>query len=49
MGKLNQAEISIHDTIAFPQTTSAVSLMDDSPTKVSEEQFTELHIKTGEE
>ena len=49
MGKLNQAEISIHDTIAFPQTTSAVSLMDDSPTKVSEEQFMELHIKTGEE
>ncbi len=42
-------EKSIRDTIAFPQTKCAVSLMDDSPTKVSEEQFTELHIKTGEE
>jgi len=42
-------EKSIRDTIAFPQTTSAVSLMDDSPTEVGEEQLTELHIKTGEE
>jgi len=49
MGMIFGGETSIRDTIAFPQTTSAVSLMDDSPTEVSEEQFTELHIKTGEE
>jgi aspartyl-tRNA synthetase len=42
-------ETSIRDTIAFPKTTSAMSLMDDSQTEVSEEQLTELHIKTREE
>ena len=36
---------SIRDTIAFPKTASAVSLMDESPSFVSEEQLKELNIK----
>jgi len=36
---------SIRDTIAFPKTASAVSLMDECPSSVSEEQLKELHIK----
>ena len=38
-------ESSIRDVIAFPKTASAVSLMDDSPSNVSDEQLKELHIK----
>lgn len=38
-------EDSIRDTIAFPKTASAVSLMDNSPSEVSEEQLKELHIR----
>lgn len=36
---------SIRDTIAFPKTASAMSLMDECPSEVSEEQLKELHIK----
>ena len=46
MVMLFAGESSIRDTIAFPKTTSALSLMDESPSEVSEEQLKELHIKT---
>lgn len=36
---------SIRDVIAFPKTSSGLSLMDDSPSWVDEAQLTELHIK----
>lgn len=36
---------SIRDVIAFPKTSSGISLMDDSPSYVDESQLTELHIK----
>ena len=36
---------SIRDTIAFPKTASATSLMDECPSSVNEEQLKELHIK----
>jgi aspartyl-tRNA synthetase len=42
-------ENSIRDTIAFPKTTSATSLMDESPSKVAEDQLKELHIKLRNE
>ena len=38
-------ESSIRDVIAFPKTASAVSLVDDSPSIVNDEQLKELHIK----
>jgi aspartyl-tRNA synthetase len=45
MVMLFAGETSIREVIAFPKTASAVSLMDDSPSTVSEEQLKELHIK----
>jgi aspartyl-tRNA synthetase len=45
MAMLFAGESSIREVIAFPKTASAVSLMDDSPSTVSEEQLRELHIK----
>ena len=36
---------SIRDVIAFPKTSSGMSLMDESPSSVDEDQLKELHIK----
>jgi aspartyl-tRNA synthetase len=36
---------SIRDVVAFPKTNSALSLMDNSPSPVSDEQLRELHIR----
>jgi aspartyl-tRNA synthetase len=38
-------ENSIREVIAFPKTASAISLMDDAPSNISEDQLKELHIK----
>jgi len=48
MVMLFAGESSIRDTIAFPKTTSALSLMDESPSEVKDEQLKELHIKLRE-
>jgi aspartyl-tRNA synthetase len=45
MVMLFAGENSIRDVIAFPKTASALSLMDDCPSEVSEEQLKELHLK----
>jgi aspartyl-tRNA synthetase len=45
MVMLFAGENSIRDVIAFPKTASAVSLMDDCPSEVSEDQLKELHLK----
>ncbi len=37
---------SIRDVMAFPKTSSGLSLMDDSPSAVDEKQLKELHIRT---
>ncbi len=36
---------SIRDVIAFPKTSSGISLMDDAPSRVDDAQLNELHIK----
>ena len=36
---------SIRDVIAFPKTSSALSLVDDSPSEVDQHQLKELHLK----
>jgi aspartyl-tRNA synthetase len=36
---------SIRDVIAFPKTSSGMSLMDDSPSEVDQQQLDELHIR----
>ncbi|MCF6268668.1 MAG: aspartate--tRNA ligase [Melioribacteraceae bacterium] len=45
LAMLFAGEDSIRDVIAFPKTSSASSLMDDSPSNVDEDQLRELHIK----
>ncbi|MBE0551073.1 MAG: aspartate--tRNA ligase, partial [Ignavibacterium sp.] len=45
MAMIFAGENSIRDVIAFPKTASAVSLMDDSPSTVDENQLKDLHIK----
>jgi aspartyl-tRNA synthetase len=45
MAMIFAGESSIREVIAFPKTASAVSLMDDAPSIVSEDQLKELHIK----
>ena len=45
MDMLFAGENSIRDIMAFPKTTSGLSLMDNSPSPVSDEQLRELHIK----
>ena len=42
-------EENIREVIAFPKTQSAVDLMLDSPSPVSPEQLTELHLKLSED
>ncbi|MEK6567082.1 MAG: aspartate--tRNA ligase, partial [Bacteroidota bacterium] len=42
---LMAGEDSIRDVIAFPKTSSAMSLMDDAPSSVDKKQLDELHLK----
>jgi aspartyl-tRNA synthetase len=45
MAMLLAGESSIREVIAFPKTASAISLMDEAPSTVSDDQLKELHIK----
>ncbi len=45
MAMLFAGESSIREVIAFPKTSSGLSLMDGSPSAASEEQLKELHIR----
>ncbi|MCI0707719.1 MAG: aspartate--tRNA ligase [Ignavibacteriae bacterium] len=42
---LMTGQSSIRDVIAFPKTSSGISLMDDSPSNVDQRQLDELHIR----
>ena len=42
---LMQGERSIREVIAFPKTSSALSLMDDSPSEVDKRQLDDLHLR----
>ncbi|HEY5614602.1 MAG TPA: aspartate--tRNA ligase [Bacteroidota bacterium] len=42
---LMTGQLSIRDVIAFPKTSSGISLMDDSPSTVDQRQLDELHIR----
>ena len=45
MAMLFAGESSIRDVIAFPKTSSGLSLMDNSPSEIDEGQLRELHVK----
>ncbi len=45
MAMLFAGENSIREVIAFPKTASAMSLMDEAPSTVSDDQLKELHIR----
>ncbi len=45
LAMLFTGEKSIREVIAFPKTASAVSLMDDAPSIVTDEQLKELHLR----
>ncbi|MHB8579459.1 MAG: aspartate--tRNA ligase [Ignavibacteriaceae bacterium] len=45
MAMIFAGESSIREVIAFPKTASAISLMDEAPSLVGEDQLKELHIK----
>jgi aspartyl-tRNA synthetase len=45
MVMLMTGQKSIRDVIAFPKTSSGLSLMDDSPSEVDQRQLDELHIR----
>jgi len=45
LAMLFAGEDSIREVIAFPKTSSGTSLMDDSPSNVSDDQLKELHIR----
>jgi aspartyl-tRNA synthetase len=45
LAMLFAGKASIRDVIAFPKTSSGISLMDDCPSSVDEHQLKELHIK----
>jgi aspartyl-tRNA synthetase len=45
LAMLFSGKSSIRDVIAFPKTSSGISLMDDSPSQVDDHQLKELHIR----
>ncbi len=45
LAMLFAGKTSIRDVIAFPKTSSGISLMDESPSAVDDSQLTELHIR----